>query len=154
LKRRLVLVSLALLLLLTPAAHAQTPLQQLRDLIDARLASMWQMLLIRQTLHYASYGSYFQGLVTHGIIPADGVETFPDNAGSRPTDQVTNWHDFLSADLPTQLPMAIVINVYDGPRGKGFQACVYVYAAGQLYSRCKAIGPERLRRTIEWHAVA
>jgi hypothetical protein len=153
LKRRLVLVSLALLLLLTPAAHAQTPLQELRDLIDARLALMWQTLLIRQTLHYASYGRYFQGLRTHVITPADGLESFPDNAGSRPTDQIANWHDFLETDLPALLPMMIVINVYEAPAGQGFQACVYVYAAGTLYNRCKAIGPEAVERTISWHAV-
>jgi hypothetical protein len=114
---------------------------------------MWQTLLIRQTLHYASYGRYFQGIRTHVIIPADGFETFPDNAGSRPTDQIANWHDFLEADLPALLPMAIVVNTYEAVTGSGFQACVYVYAAGTLYSRCKAIGPEAAHRTLVWYVV-
>jgi hypothetical protein len=145
------------LLVVCPAidepATAQTDINQLKALIDARLAPLWRHILTRQTIHYQMYDKYFQGLSTHGDIPADGAEVLLDLHGASPTDQPTNWLDFLGDDLPESLPMALVIDTYDGPGGTGFVASVYVFANGNLYSRSKGIGPERARLTKSWHRV-
>lgn len=147
------LTALLCLLLLVGSTGAQTDLAALRLTVDARLAELWQTILMRQALHYQMYGTFFQGIRTHNYIPNDGNESYPDNAGSKPTDQDTNWHDFMESELPGELPMALVVDTYDGPRGAGFSATVYVYANGKLYSRSKAIGPERLRLNSSWHEV-
>ncbi len=130
---------------------AQVNLSALKAQIDGELALLWDIILTRQLAHYSMYGKWFQGMITHGTIPADGNVAFPDNWGSSPTDQNTNWQDFLDTRLPATLPMAITIDVYTGPLGSGFTACVWAYANGDLYRRCKAIGPEKQPRTLDWH---
>lgn len=155
-RRRLLLVlsfAVGFFFFNSQTVQSQTNLPALRNQIDARLAALWDIILDRQVAHYASYGTWFQGLVTHGSIPADGAMLFPDNWGSSPSDQLTNWQDFLGAHLPNSLEMAISIDTYNGPLGSGFTACVWVFANGDLYRRCRAIGPEARDRLVPWELV-
>lgn len=134
--------------------HAQTTLGQVRDKVDQKLVLLWNVLLLRQIGHYQMYGSYFQGMITHSAIPADGTDVIPDNWGSKPTDQMTNWLDFWGSDLPADLPMAIVIDTYSGPLGSGFTATVYASYQGIYYTRSKSIGPESRYRTKQWDVIS
>lgn len=43
------------------------------------------------------------------------------------------------------MPAAMVIDVYDGPQGKGWQATVFVRVLGTVYSRTQQVGPETWR---------
>lgn len=142
-----------LLLLGEPVPIKAQTLAQTRAVVDARLANLWDVILLRQTIHYINYGTYFQGMITHLTIPTDGQDIYPDNYGARPTDQKTNWIDFWDTAIPQTLPMALVIDTYDGPEGKGFTATVYVYYQGILYSRSKSTGPEGASRTKGWHTI-
>lgn len=121
--------------------------QQIRNAIDARLALMWVAIQSRENTYYANNGHYWQGVRTHTTYPTDGGEVLPDVGNNTPTDQPTAWP---AALLANPIPMALEIDVYDGPLGKGYQATVYVTISGKTWSRSAQVGPE-IYRTRGWH---
>jgi len=114
-------------------------LTQIRNAIDARLKSLWPVVQARQDAYFAAHGHYWQGLRTHTLHPADGNETLPDVGDKTPSDQPTAWPGTLIA---SPIPMSLQIDVYDGPRGKGYVATVRVGYNGKVYERAAQVGPE------------
>lgn len=144
-------LSLCVLLFAPQRQVSAQTLDQVRQQVDAELVNLWAIILQKQTMHHVLYGQFFQGLMTHNVIPGDGTRLHLDLQGANPSDQITNWIDFLEQDLPADLPMAITIDVYEGPRGSGFNATVYVCYQGVIYTRSKAIGPLAATLTQSWH---
>lgn len=116
-----------------------------RETVNGILADLWPRIQAKQAAYYANHGHYWQGLWTHNVAPADGVTVAPNNLDASPTDQPISWRKF-KADyrltMLAKLPMAIRMDVYDGPRGKGYVATCRVGYNGKVYERAAQVGPE------------
>lgn len=122
-------------------------LAQIRTAVDTKLAQLWPGVQAKQDAYAAAHdGRYWQGLITASTIPADGTTVTPDVGNATPTDQPDPWP---AALVNSPLPMAIQMDVYDGPLGAGYVATCYVRVLGNLYVRSQNVGPETWR-TAPW----
>jgi len=99
-------------------------------------------------------GNYFQGIITPTTPPDDGAFTVPDLT-KKPTDQAERWQDVFTGGnaLPaTNWPVSIRIDVYDGPRGKGWVLSVTYTKAGETWERAVNVGNET-EREFAWRRV-
>jgi hypothetical protein len=131
-------------------------LLQLRTRVDAWLADKWPTVVARQDNYLANRGHYWQGLLTHTIVPThtnsvDG-DAVPDRLVVHPTDVFEDWKTAFPEWDGVNIPAALKIDVYDGPQGKGWCATIYIRYNGTLYSRSRNVGPES-ERTEAWHVV-
>jgi hypothetical protein len=131
-------------------------LAQLRTRVDAWLEDKWPTVVARQQNFFANRGRYWQGLITHSLIPAhtnavDG-DAIADRLNQSPTDQFENWVAVFPEWVIENLPCALKCDTYDGPQGKGYCATIFIRYAGTLYSRSRNVGPESYR-TEAWHVV-
>lgn len=126
-------------------------LQEIKARADQVLTQIWREIQERQVVYAANHGGrYFQGLITHTVTPADGVDVAPDCLLVTPTDQPERWIDF-GLELPA-IPFSIQLDVYDGPLGKGYVVTVQVKYQGVLYERAAQYGPET-HRAFSWREV-
>jgi hypothetical protein len=131
-------------------------LAQVRTTVDARLADLWMnQIQPRQDAHFLRTGKYWQGLVTTqtALIPnnpddASAVREVAPETDTHPTDQAETWTD-AGIVLGSTLPMAIRVDVYDGPLGKGYVGVVYARWDTTIYVRSHNSGPETWR-TDPW----
>lgn len=121
--------------------------------VDQHLAQLWPIAKNKQDNYYATHGHYFQGLLTHSSLPADGLPAALDNALAHPTDQQDSWATFLEAQLPATMVYALRVDVYSGPAGEGWVATLYLLINGQVWSRAGAVGPEAAQRVYDWRIV-
>lgn len=128
-----------------------TPVE-IRQICTKWIEDRWPTLVNRQTVYFAARGRYFQGLSTHGSsLPEDGVEVKPTTLNTiKPTDQTDYWKDFWN--LNTDLPVALKIDSYDGPLGKGFVVTFMVNLSKGKWIKIKQSGPEAGRER-DWHQV-
>lgn len=131
-------------------------LAQLRTRVDAWLEVKWPTVVARQSNYFTNRGRYWQGLITHGVIPThsnsvDG-DSIADRLNQSPTDQFENWLVVFPEWQLEALPCALKCDVYDGPGGKGYCATIFIRYGGVLYSRSRNVGPES-HRTEAWHVV-
>ena len=137
-------------------------LLQVRNAIDARLATLWTNQVIpRQTVYASNHGGRFwQGLITFTISalpnnPSDAnpavLEVVPV-LNTHPTDQASTWVD-AGINLEATIPMAVQMDVYDGPQGTGYVGTVWARWNGNTYSRSQQVGPETWR-TQAWAQVS
>lgn len=129
-------------------------LAQIRDAADTWLAARWPTVQARQATYAANHnGRYFQGRITHGLVPVDSVDSAADRLSDHPTDQPESWSNAI-AGLPVNWPLALVMDVYRGPEGWGYCATVYVRvsANGKTYTRSQNVGSESWR-TKGWTEV-
>lgn len=127
---------------------------EIRTAADNWLSARWPTVVARQTTYASNHnGRYWQGLVTHSNIPVDAVDTLADLLNNHPTDQNVNWNQAIPG-LPTNWPIAIVMDAYDGPDGTGFVGRVFVFITelGKVFTRSQNVGPETWR-TEGWHAM-
>lgn len=116
---------------------------QIRTQVDTALATAWAAIQTRQAAYLARRGRYWQGLATHTLLPADGLELPPDRLGTRPTDQPETWAEV--GAMPAIMPMSLTIDVYDGPQGQGYCATVRVTIGLRVWTRAQQFGPEAWR---------
>lgn len=136
-------------------------LVQVRNAVDARLANLWVNQVVPRQTQYASNhgGRFWQGLITTAITllpnnPNDANNVFLEVApilNTHPTDQAETWLDN-AINLEATIPMAVQMDVYDGPQGKGFVGTVWARWNGNTYSRSQNSGPESFR-TLAWAQV-
>lgn len=142
-------------LLLANLTSQAATIGTLRDRIDNWLATHWPAFTNRQETYLANKGKYWQGLITHTILPthttAADVDTAPNRLAVHPTDQEEDWTTILN-EINTTVPAALVCDVYDGPLGKGYVAAIFVIHNGTIYSRARNVGPETWR-TYAWRVV-
>lgn len=118
--------------------------------IDAAVASLIADINAAQATYLAANGVYWQGLVSHTVIPADGGSVAADNLTSSPTDQEDTWEDFLGEDAPGSLPAAIYVHTYQKPSGvKGYRIQKLFIYEDEFYSSTVDSGnaPEE---EVEW----
>lgn len=128
------------------SARAET-LAQVRNRIDTWLTNKIVNIVIPKQNNYAANhgGNFWQGLISHSIIPAHTAGTAGDSTGDRftlhPTDQNSSWIDAVPDFTGETWPSAAVIDVFEGPLGKGWVATLYVMYNGIIYQRTKGFGP-------------
>lgn len=116
---------------------------QIRAACDAKLDQLRQYVVSRENTYFANHGHYWQGLRTHTIDPADGVEVLPTIGQRCPTDQ--QGYPWPSQFLTTPIPMSLRIDVYDGPLGQGYTGTLEVVIGANTWQRCEVFGPETWR---------
>lgn len=135
-------------------------LVQVRNAVDARLTTLWTGQVVpRQAAYLAAHGRYFQGYATFSLAalpdnPSGGAATVLEVApttNTHPTDQAETWTDS-GIVLGATIPMALRMDVYDGPQGKGYVGTVWARWAGNTYTRSQNFGPEDWR-TQAWAVV-
>lgn len=120
-----------------------TPAEQLKTILDAAVSVAWPSLVVTQEAYLAAHGTFWQGLRTPTMPPADGAPATIDPT-LKPSDVEATWADaerdsgVSLAGLPAQVQM----DVYDGPAGKGFWLTLRFEASGVTYSRAWSYGPE------------
>ena len=124
-------------------------LQEIRDAVDAKLATLWTAIQAKEDAYFLANGRYWQGLRTHTVIPTEGTETLPSVGVVTPTDQPDPWPVALRT---ATLPMSLQIDVYNGPEGLGYQATVTVSVLGRYYRRAAQVGPET-DRAYGWREI-
>lgn len=136
---------LALVILSSPLyADLSVPLQATAN---AALTVAVSSSSARQSQYLASNGRYFQGIRTRDSIPAGGATSAPD-LSKKPTDQAHDWTDF-GIQLNPVLPIALQIDIYDGPSGQGYVVKGFIVETGVTYCRSVNVGPETWR-THDW----
>lgn len=128
----------------TPSASSGA---QARAAIDAALITHWAKIQNWMTTYAAGHGGrYFQALRSHTTPPANGAASAPDRLTLKPTDQTETLAQLWNgASLPSIVPFALTVNVYDGPAGAGWEAVIEMIDAGQLWRRVVNSGPETYR---------
>jgi hypothetical protein len=126
-------------------------LVQIKNAIETFRINHQAKFINRQENYLANHGTYWQGIITHTILPDDGATTAPD-LNTRPTDQQERWNDVFVVDnlLPATWPCSITVDIYNGSLGKGWTLTVKATKDGNTYSRTWNVGPET-HRAIEWH---
>jgi hypothetical protein len=132
-------------------------LAQVRNFVDARLTTLWTDVIVpRQDTYFANNGKFWQGI---RCLDLGNLLDNPQNALNvvlemvpdltrKPTDQATSWAA-ANVNLGATIPMALQIDVYDGPEGKGYVGQVWAKWNGTIYTRAQNHGPESWR-TFAW----
>lgn len=129
-------------------------LSEVRTRVNQWLTDKWPAVVSKQDVYFAAHGEYWQGLITHTTIPTftdlvDG-DAIPDRLLSKPTNMVVSWADAFPSLVGITWPAALLMNVYDGPAGKGWQATLFIYYDSVLYTRSGGVGPESDSRDFNW----
>jgi hypothetical protein len=98
----------------------------------------------------ATFGYYFQGIVTPAVYPVDGADVDADLT-LHPSDQAQDWTAFLGSAAGSlgKFPCSISIEYHYGPAGRGFTITFrYTNAQGQNWWRSVGIGSYGV--TIPW----
>lgn len=120
--------------------------------IDSALASTLSSIASAQTTYFGTYGKYWQGLISHATIPADGNSVAADKLSLTPTDQVVTWATF--GVTPGTIPCALLVDTYkdqDGNHGYTVKK-LFIYAGSQ-YSTTTDSGAEP-GRADAWDSTA
>jgi hypothetical protein len=131
-------------------------LAQVRTRVNAWLADRWPIVVARQENYRANRGRYWQGLLSHSIVPAhtngaDG-DAVADRLTQNPSDQFDTWKNVFPEWDGAPLPAAIRCDTYSGPLGDGYCVTIFIRFNGTLYSRSQNVGPES-HRTHDWMIV-
>lgn len=108
-------------------------LLQVRDKANAKLATFWSALQVRQDAYFAKHGKYFQ-LLAGSNLTLDGADT-PFSVVSPPDEKYvvdidTSWSDVV--------PFKIEIREwYGGKQGAGYKGIVTINYQGTLYRRTR-----------------
>ena len=114
--------------------------EEIQAEIDRRFELQRPYIESVQAQYFATHGRYFQGLSTHSVMPADGVEIAPDRGLERPSDQAEGWLDV--GQLPAQMLSQMEINVYDSSIGRGYFVVLEFRWEGSICRRQINFGPE------------
>ncbi|MBK6639702.1 MAG: hypothetical protein IPG34_20080 [Rhodocyclaceae bacterium] len=92
-------------------------------------------------------GRYFQGVAW--TAAADGADT-NSNLSLKPHDQAEGWADF-GASLPSRVPAALAINVYNGPQGWGYTVTARVLLGGEVWTRVWSGSADPDESAVDWY---
>lgn len=107
-----------------------------------------------QHAHAAAHGGRFLQLLSPvAAAPAKGQRAAPD-LDRKPSDVGKGWNDLSGIALPQTLPVAVWVEVYDGPAGRGFVVrAEIVDDDGQRRAIAINEGPETWRDSQGWQVV-
>lgn len=104
--------------------------------IDTAVATLLSNIDSAQATYFATYGTYWQGLISHDTIPADGSSVSADNLDAVPSDQNVTWDTFMGVNKPGNIPAAVYCHVYRKPDGsQGYRKQVLFIYEANFYSR-------------------
>lgn len=124
-------------------------LQQVRDYINPRLNTLWDILVARQAVFYSNRGYCAELIASHldAAIPSNAddasdtiTQVAPTRLADTKTDTAYSWSNVLT---PTQLanlaslPMSIRCDSHAYTNGHGFTLVVFVRWNGKLYTNTK-----------------
>lgn len=145
--------TLALVLLLATPALAQDKAAAISAPLETELDKFFSdnLAVIQkvQDGYFATHKIYFQGIVTPTTAPDEATKTRVPDLTKKPTDRPHAWADvFKAADvLPATWPAQVRLDVYDGPRGKGYTVTLVCAEGGKAQTRTWNFGPETERDT-------
>ena len=122
-------------------------LQEIRQAVEAWRDTHGPKIVRRQARYLARHGRYWQGVAALASPPDDGARVAADWT-RKPTDQQESWADVFVSDadgddrLPATVPARVRVDVYDGPRGKGWSLTVEIQKGGRTFARTWHVGPE------------
>lgn len=119
------------------------------ETIDSKLALIMPKAIAWQEKYKEQTGSYWQGLFSHSSIPALS-NNYPDGWFNKPTDVGKRWADVGIINFET-MPYRLKVDVYNGPSGPGWVACIQAYDGSRYMERCTGYGGEF--RDSEWAPV-
>lgn len=133
---------------------------QVRTFVDTRLADLWTNQIVpRQATYFANNGKYWQGILVLDLAslpnnPSSGSPTVLEAAPvlTRKATDHPSWQT-AAVNLGATIPMALQIDAYDGPQGRGYVAQCWVRWNGVTYTRAQNSGPEGWR-TVAWQVAA
>lgn len=117
---------------------------------DTFMANRFATIQARQTTYFGNKGRYFQGIVTNAV-PTDPAEIAPDLT-KKPTDQAESWAD-TNITLPATLPIALWIDVYNGPQGHGWTLNAKVIVGANTWQICVQGAGAETWRAFDWKQV-
>ena len=113
--------------------------------LNAEMESVLQDIQEVQNAYFIEHGQYWQGLASHSVVPSDGKSVDVDLL-KKPHDQVEGWADV--GITQGRLPFSVKVDVYDGPRGKGYIVLFEIKKGKELYQKRVDLGPEG--RSHDW----
>jgi len=120
----------------------------LKTTVDTVVNDLVTELSAKQTTFFTANSKYWEGRLTHAIIPADGVGTAPTKTNKQ-TD-FDDWDTFGGGvTLPALMECCVCVIAYNGPLGKGYCVYGFVNEGAIKYSRCENVGPDT-SRTFDW----
>ena len=112
--------------------------------IDSALSSTLSSIASAQTTYFGTYGKYWQGLISHATLPADGNSVAADNTSLTPTDQIIDWATF--GVTPGTIPCALRVDTYKDQDGNdGYTVTKIFIYSGSQYSTTTDSGNEPAR---------
>lgn len=118
--------------------------------IDSVFSSVLASATEKQAGFFTGKGRYFQGLKTPAVTPADML-ALPTDSILKPAGQPESWANAGIA-LPVLSEISFRIDVYDGPKGRGYVLHGEIQLAGKLYRKSACFGPESWQEQ-DWHDV-
>lgn len=105
-----------------------------------RLQTLSPTIQTRQTTYKSLRGRYFQGLITHSVLPEDETEAAPDRLDAKPAGQLESWNDVFT-NFPATLPFAIEIHTYNDRKGnEGYIIVITLHINNRRWKRRHAFG--------------
>ena len=101
-----------------------------------------------QNNYIQTHPHYWQGLITHSVIPDGSIETDADLLNKKTEYQTESWINEGINNVKTSY--ALEIHQYTAPQGKGYQIFFWRNNAGQLQNKSIGYGPEATERTFDW----
>lgn len=107
-----------------------------------------------QNRFFQDFGRYGQAKRSHVAIPPEGAESPITRADSTPSDQPYSLRTMFQRaqeNLPTTLPYAVHIDVYESEVGRGYSITFFVSYSGNIWA--KRIFPLDRSKDTEWAEV-
>lgn len=128
-------------------------LTQVQTESNTLITTVQNLMTARQSNFLANRLTYWQGLPTHSAIPSHTTSTWnrlaPDRLNTHPTDQFDDWIAVIPDMVVTPMACAFIVNVYEGPSGKGYELVALFHYNGAPWERHINVGPD-LSRNIPW----
>lgn len=126
----------------------------LRQSLEAFQTTNLPVMVTVQNRYHNVFGRYWQGIETPGILPNEATPTRSPDLTRKPTDQAERWSDvFFAPDtLPDPWPCVMRMDVYDGPRGKGWTLSLAASELNVRWERVWNFGPET-ERERDWRYI-
>src|SRR3990172_194071 len=108
-----------------------------------------------QDAYILTHRIYWQGIETPSTLPDEATKDRPPDLAKKPHDQAEKWDDVFKSllALPASWPCVQRVDVYDGPRGKGWTLTLAASEGSKRQERTWNFGPEKEREDKDWREV-
>lgn len=141
--KRFNILTLFTILLLSPAISQAQPAPE----VDAEAAEILAALATFQTGEKAAHGVYTQFLRSHDQVPSATAKQAPKAINKAPDRLTKEYRGVVGAKARATSQR---IDVYDGPKGKGYVVTFKTEKGGSVWIKRVNVGPETYRDTKGW----